>query len=76
MRDDSFLRDFREGEGAYVADALERCLLLLADMAELETMRSRQVFLSLKRYLGMVRPSTLVIFLTLVFVLFTEFGLL
>ncbi|XP_065631120.1 uncharacterized protein LOC136068208 [Quercus suber] len=52
LRDDFSLRDFREGEGAYVADALERCLLLPADMAELGTMRSREVFLSLKRYLG------------------------
>ncbi|XP_023895104.1 uncharacterized protein LOC112007023 [Quercus suber] len=58
LRDDSSLRDFREGEGAYVADALERCLLLPADMAELGTMRSKEVFLSLKRYLGMAVQAT------------------
>ena len=33
--DNASLRDFRGGEGAYVADALERSLLLPADMAEL-----------------------------------------
>ena len=32
--DNASLRDFRGGEGAYVADALERSLLLFADMAE------------------------------------------
>ena len=41
LRDDSSLRDFRDGEGAHVDDALERCLLLPADMAELETMSSK-----------------------------------
>ena len=33
--DNASLRDFRGGEGAYVADMLERSLLLLADIAEL-----------------------------------------
>ena len=66
LREDSSLRDFREGEGAYVADALERCLLLPADMAELGTMRSREVFLCLKRYLGMVNAPTLMTFPVLV----------
>nr|POE70373.1 hypothetical protein CFP56_52612 [Quercus suber] len=58
LRDDSSLRDFREGEGAYVADAVERCLLLPVDMAELGVMRSREVFLSLKQYLGMAVQAT------------------
>nr|XP_023914560.1 uncharacterized protein LOC112026108 [Quercus suber] len=58
LRDDFSLRDFRGGEGAFVADALERCLLLPADMAKLGTMRSREVFLSLKRYLGMAVQAT------------------
>ena len=31
--DDASLRDFNKVEGTYVADALERSLLLLADMA-------------------------------------------
>ena len=38
--DNASLRDFRGGgEGAYVVDALERFLLLLADMAELGGLR-------------------------------------
>ncbi|XP_065632607.1 uncharacterized protein LOC136068822 [Quercus suber] len=53
LKDDASLRDFNEGEGVHVADALERCLLLSADMAELNSLRSKQVFLSLKRYMGM-----------------------
>ena len=58
--DNASLRDFRGGEGAYVADALERSLLLPADMAELGNLRRQEVFLSIKRYLGMVRFLTLV----------------
>ena len=46
---DASLRDFQKGEGTYVADALERSLLLPVDMAEL---RRQEVFLSMKRYLG------------------------
>ena len=56
----AFLRDFRSGEGAYVADALERTLLLPTDMDELKNMRRQEVFLSMKRYLGMVRLLILV----------------
>ncbi|XP_023905036.2 uncharacterized protein LOC112016784 [Quercus suber] len=58
LRDDSSLRDFRDGEGAYVADAVERCLLLPADMEQLGTMRSKEVFLCLKRYLRMAVQAT------------------
>ncbi|XP_065634353.1 uncharacterized protein LOC136069572 [Quercus suber] len=54
LRDNASLRDFNEGEGARVADALEKSLLLPADMAELNSLTSEQVFLSLKRYVGMV----------------------
>ena len=64
--DNAFLRDFRGGEGAYVADALERSLLLPADIAELGGLKRQEVFLSIKRYLGMVRLSTLVALLILV----------
>ena len=60
LMDNASLRDFRGGEGAYVADALERSLLLPADIAELGTLRRQEVFLSIKRYLGMVRLLTLV----------------
>ena len=65
--DSASLRDFRGGEGAYVADALERSLLFLADMVELGGLRRQEVFLSIKRYLGMVRFLTLVA--SLIFVL-------
>ena len=64
--DSASLRDFRGGEGAYVADALERSLLFLADMAELGGLRRQEVFLSIKRYLGMVRLPTLVVLMILV----------
>ena len=53
--EDASMRSFRDGEGAYVADALERTLLLLTDMNELKNIRMQEVFLSMKRYLGMVR---------------------
>ena len=53
--DAASLRDFNKGEGTYVADALERSLLLPADMADLKNLRRQELFLSMKRYLGMVR---------------------
>ena len=58
--DDASLRDFQGGEGIYVADALERTLLLPTDMDELRGVRRQEVFLNIKRYLGMVRFLTLV----------------
>ena len=64
--DDASLRDFNKGEGTYVADALERSLLLLVDMADLKNLRRQELFLSMKRYLGMVRFSTFVAFLAFV----------
>ena len=60
------LRDFRGGEGVYVADALERSLVLPTDMAELGGLRRQEIFLSIKRYLGMVRLPTLVVSMILV----------
>ena len=63
--EDASMRNLGDGEGAYVADVLERALLLPIDMKELKNMRMQEVFLSVKRYLGMVRllkpmtPSTL-----------------
>ena len=64
--DNASLRDFRGGEGTYVADALERSLLLPVDIAELGTLRRQEVFLSMKRYLGMVRLSIFVTLLAFV----------
>ena len=49
------MRDLRDGEGGYVADALGRTMLLPTDEDELKNMRMQEVFLSAKRYLGMVR---------------------
>ena len=54
------LRDFQGGEGIYVADALERTLLLPTDMDELRGVRRQEVSLNIKRSLGMVRFLTLV----------------
>ena len=59
------MRSLGDGEGGYVADALERALLLPTDMEELKNMRMQELFLNVKRYLGMVRilkPKTLSIF--------------
>ena len=46
-----------------MADALERSLLLPVNMADLKNLKRQELFLSMKRYLGMVRFSTLVAFL-------------
>ena len=48
--DNASLRDFKGGEDAYVADALERSLLLPADMAKLGGLKRQEVFLSIKRF--------------------------
>ena len=37
--DDASLKDFNKGEGTYLADALERSLLLPADMADLKNLK-------------------------------------
>ena len=58
--DNTSLRDFQGCEGTYVADALERSLLLLADMAELGNLRRQEVFHNIKRYLDMVKLLTFV----------------
>ena len=55
LMEDAFLRDFRGGKGAYVADALERTLLLPTDVKKLKMMRRQEVFLSMKRYLAMLK---------------------
>ena len=56
------MRDLGDGEGGYVVDALGRTMLLPTDVEELKNMRMQEVFLSTKRYLGIVRflkPKTL-----------------
>ena len=49
-----------------MGDVLERSLLLPTDMAELGNLRRQEVFLSMKRYLGMVRLLTFVTLLVFV----------
>ena len=53
--DTASMRDPGNGEGGYMADALRRTMLLPTDMDSLRKMRMQEVFLSTKRYLGMVR---------------------
>ena len=54
LRDNASIRDFPGGNGCHVALALEEALLLPTDMAKLRSIRRHEVFLNLKRYLGMV----------------------
>ena len=54
LREDASIRNFNGGIGCHVASALEEALLLLTDMAELRFIKKNEVFLNLKRYLGMV----------------------
>ena len=64
--DNASLRDFQKGEGTYVADALERSLLLPTDMVDLKNLRRQEIFLNMKRYLSMLRLSTFVTLLAFV----------
>ena len=60
--EDASMRNLGDGEGAYVADALGRTMLRPTDVTELKDMRMQDVFLNVKRNLGMVRllkPKTL-----------------
>ena len=54
LRDNASIRDFHGGDGCHVASALEAALLLPSDMVELQSIKRHEVFLNLKRYLGMV----------------------
>ena len=54
LREEASIRNFNEGIGCHVASALEEALLLPTDMAKLQFIRKNEVFLNLKRYLGMV----------------------
>ena len=64
--DNASFRDFNKGEGTYVANVVERSLLLPIDMKDLKNLRRQELFLSMKRYLGMVKSLALVAFLVLV----------
>ena len=39
LMDDASFRDFNKGKGTYMADALERSLLLPTDMGDLKNLR-------------------------------------
>ena len=54
LRDNVSIRDFHGGTRCHVASALEEALLLPTDMAKLRSIRKNEVFLNLKRHLGMV----------------------
>ena len=69
--DNASLRSFQGGKGTYMADALKRCPLFPTDTKELGGLRRQEVFLSVKRYLGMVRFLVLVT----LFILFLGFQL-
>ena len=62
LRDNASIKDFHGGDGCHVASALEEALLLPNDMAELWSIRMHEVFLNLKRYLGMVCTHPLFFF--------------
>ena len=66
LMDNASLRDFNKGDGTYMADAVERSLLLPIDMEDLKNLRRQELFLSMKRYLGIVRSLALAAFLVLV----------
>ena len=54
LKEDASIRSFNAGNGCHVASVLEEVLLLPNDMTELRNIRRNEVFLNLKRYLGMV----------------------
>ena len=66
LMDNASFRDFNKGDGIYVADVVERSLLLPIDMEDLKNLRRQELFLSMKKYLGMVRSLALAVFLVLV----------
>ena len=55
---DASIKDFQQRKAGYVANAVEQALLLLEDMTDLRLIRKYEVFLSLKRVLALVSPST------------------
>ena len=65
LMDNASLRDFNKSEGTYMAHIVEKSLLLPVDMEDLKNLRSKELFLSMKRYLGMVRSLVPTAFLVL-----------
>ena len=62
LMDDASIRDFNRGIGCHVTLALEETLLLPKDMVELRGFRRSEVFLHIKRFLGMVCTYSLLLF--------------
>ncbi|XP_065638579.1 uncharacterized protein LOC136071342 [Quercus suber] len=62
LMDNASIRESQGDEGALVAEALEKSLLLPIDMAELEKMSGVEVVFDLKKYLGMVGPLATILF--------------
>ena len=54
LRADASIREYNGGTGCHVASALEETLLLPRDMAELKKMKKDELFMNIKRHLGMV----------------------
>ena len=54
LTDDASIRDYNGGIGCHVASVLEETLLLPKDMVELRGLKRNEVFLQVKRFLGMV----------------------
>ena len=54
LTDDASIRDFNGGIGCHVASVLEETLLLPRDMVELRGFKMSEVFLHIKRFLGMI----------------------
>ena len=73
LRDNASIRDFHGGNGCHVASALEEALLVSTDITELWSIKRHEVFLNLKRYLGMVYGHPPFFFLLLFIRLLTFF---
>ena len=62
LTDDASIRDYNGGIGCHVASVLEETLLLPKDMVELRGLRRNEIFLQVKRFLGMVCTINLLVF--------------
>ena len=64
VMDDATLRDPQKGRSGILSECLEKALLFPEDMHELQSLKKRKVFLSLKRDLAKVHtnPSLLYIY--------------
>ncbi|XP_030945988.1 neurofilament heavy polypeptide-like [Quercus lobata] len=58
LMDNASIKDFQGSTGCYEVETLEQALLLPSDMIELRAIRRHEVFLNLKRYLGMAVQAT------------------